>query len=75
MRSDGKPDDHELLGELNQFGRELGTFTGGILTNTLSVSEQLAFGYRLIRVAGLIRARVEQQPLVDEAPGFDGDAL
>lgn len=69
------PDDHELLDELNQLGRELGPFTGGILTNTVSVTEQLAFGYRLIRLAGRIRARVEGQPFAAGPPGLDGDAL
>lgn len=67
--------DHELLGELNELGRELGPFTGGILTKTVTVTEQLAFGYRLIRLAGRIHARVGQQPFVDRPPSFDGDAL
>jgi hypothetical protein len=54
-------DDRQLLDELCQLGEALAPFNAGILTNTLSVTEQLDFGYRLIRVAGLIRGRVENQ--------------
>lgn len=52
-------DDRQLLEELRRLGEELGPFNTGIVTNTLPVTEQLDFGYRLIRVAGLIRRRVE----------------
>lgn len=55
-------DDRQLLDELRQLGEALGPFNAGILTNTVSVTEQLGFGYRLIRVAGLIQARVEHRP-------------
>lgn len=55
-------DDRQLLDELHQLGEALGPFNTGILTNTLSVTQQLGFGYRLIRVAGLIQARVEHRP-------------
>ena len=55
-------DDRQLLDELCQLGEALGPFNAGILTNSLSVTEQLRFGYRLIRVAGLIRARAEHRP-------------
>jgi hypothetical protein len=54
-------DDQALLDELCGLGETLGPFLGGVVTNTLSVTEQLDFGYRLIRVAGLIRARVEHK--------------
>lgn len=55
-------DDRQLLDELCQLGEALAPFNAGILTNTLSVTEQLDFGYRLIRVAGLVRGRVENRP-------------
>ncbi|MGH3344178.1 MAG: hypothetical protein ACRDPK_15180 [Carbonactinosporaceae bacterium] len=55
-------DDRQLVDELRQLGEALGPFNAGILTNTLSVTQQLSFGYRLVRVAGLIRARVEHRP-------------
>ena len=54
-------DDQALLDELCGLGETLGPFIGGVLTNTLSVTEQLDFGYRLIWVAGLMRTRVEQK--------------
>ncbi|HEY2764190.1 MAG TPA: hypothetical protein VGJ13_09300 [Pseudonocardiaceae bacterium] len=73
--ADNVPDDSELLDELNQLGAALGPFTGGILTDSLSETEQLSFGYRLVRLAGRIRARVEQQPFDTGLPGVDGDAL
>ena len=82
VRASGRPDlgcvmagDHELLDELNQLGKDLGPFAGGILTRTLSVTEQLDFGYRLIRLARRIRARAEQQPFAIGPHSFDGDAL
>jgi hypothetical protein len=56
-------DDRALLDELSRLGETLGPFLGGVVTNMLSVTEQLDFGYRLIRVAGLIRMRVEHQQL------------
>ena len=62
-------DDHSLMDELNRLGKTLGPFVFGILSDTLSVSEQLDFGYRLIAVAGRIRARVEHQSV---APGDQG---
>lgn len=55
-------DDRALLDEFNRRGEILGPFTGGILTDTLTVAEQLAFGYQLVSVAGLVRARVEKKP-------------
>lgn len=68
-------EDKQLLDELCQLGEALGPFNAGILTNTLSVSEQLDFGYRLIRVGGLVRTRVEQQSHEPGLPGVDGDVL
>ena len=53
-------EDRALLDELNRLGAVLGPFTGGILTNSLSVAEQLAFGHQLIALAGRIRARLEK---------------
>lgn len=53
-------DDYKLLDQLYNIGERLSCFTGGILTNTLSVAEQLDFCYRLIASAGRIRARVER---------------
>lgn len=53
-------EDRALLDELNRLGAILGPFTGGILTNSLTVAEQLAFGYQLIGLAARIRARVEK---------------
>jgi hypothetical protein len=61
-------DDRALLDELCGLGETLGPFIGGVLTNTLSITEQLDFGYRLIRVAGLIRTRVENK---QTAPGSE----
>lgn len=54
-------DDRTLLTALNHLGHTLGPFTGDILTNTVSVDEQLNFSYHLIAVAGRIRTRVERQ--------------
>ncbi|MGH3438843.1 MAG: hypothetical protein ACRDR6_25885 [Pseudonocardiaceae bacterium] len=68
-------DDRSLLDELNKLGQELGLFTAGILTDSLSVTAQLDFGYRLIRLAGLIRARVEQEPFAAEPSGVDGEGI
>lgn len=56
-------DDHELMAELNDLGQVLGPFTGGILTDRMSMSEQLDFGTGSFRLAGRIRARVERRPL------------
>ena len=53
-------EDRALLDELNRLGAALGPFSGGVLTNSLTVAEQLAFGYQLIALASRIRARVEK---------------
>jgi hypothetical protein len=67
--------DGELMDELNRLGEALGPFVFGILSDTLSVTEQLDFGYRLIAVAGRIRVRV-QKLSIDHGPlSIDGDAL
>lgn len=55
-------DDRQLLDELHGLAEAIGPFNSGILANTLSVTEQLDFGYRLIRVAGWVQARVEHGP-------------
>lgn len=67
--------DRELMEDLNSLGETLGPFVFGILTDTLSVSEQLAFGYQLIAVAGRIRARVEKLPVDHQNPAIGGDVL
>lgn len=64
-------DDQALMNQLNSIGEAIGPFVFGLLSNTLSVSEQLAFGYRLIAIAGRIRTRVEQQA---EEPKDQGGA-
>jgi hypothetical protein len=53
-------DDCELLDELRRLSQALGPFADGIFANSLSVAEQLDFGYQLIKVAVRIRERVEQ---------------
>ena len=68
-------EDRKLLNELNRLGDALGLFTGGILTNSLSVSEQLDFDYQLIALAGRIRARVEKKPIGHRSQAVDGEPL
>ncbi|MGH3851534.1 MAG: hypothetical protein ACRDRT_17900, partial [Pseudonocardiaceae bacterium] len=75
MSADDTSSDYALLGELNRLGVALGPFTGGILTDSLSVTAQLDFGYRLIRLAGRIRARVEQKPFTAGSSGIDGEVI
>ena len=64
--------DRELLDELNRLGDALSPFVFGILTDSLSTAEQVAFGYQLIALAGRIRGRVEK-PLGRRSPSVDGD--
>lgn len=64
-------DDRTLMDELNRLGEALGPFVFGISSNTLSITEQLAFGYRLIAVAGRIRTRVEQRSVEPRHKGED----
>lgn len=52
--------DDQLLASLALVVQASGPFSFGILTDTLSVTEQLGFGYKLIAAAGLIRTRVEE---------------
>ncbi|MGH3796479.1 MAG: hypothetical protein ACRDSP_16500 [Pseudonocardiaceae bacterium] len=68
-------DDRILLNDLNRLGDALGPFAGGILTDSLSVTAQLDFGYRLISVASRIRMRVEQERTDSRRQTVDGDAL
>lgn len=67
--------DPTLLDELSRLGEALGPFVFGILSDTLSISEQLAFGYQLIAVAGRIRTRVEQRSADQRSQVSNGDAL
>lgn len=68
-------DDRTLMDELNRLGEVLGSFVFGTLTDTLSVTKQLAFGYQLIAVTERIRARVEKQSEGHGAQAGDGDGL
>lgn len=52
--------DDQILEALALVVQESGPFSFGILTDTLSVTEQLDFGYKLISAAGRIRTRVEK---------------
>jgi len=60
-------DGRELLDELRRLSQALGLFAAGIFADSLSVAEQLNFGYQLITVAARIRERVEQKPF-DSSP-------
>ncbi|MCA1604156.1 MAG: hypothetical protein LC775_01425 [Acidobacteria bacterium] len=76
-----RDDDRTLIDELGCISEALGPFVFGILSDTLSVSEQLAFGHQLIALGGRIRARVERQAdsqrvqARDASPAGDGEAL
>lgn len=52
--------DGQILDALAHVVEASGPFSFGLLTNTLSVTEQLDFSYQLIALAGRIRARVEK---------------
>lgn len=54
-------DDAELLDELRRLSQALGPCADGIFANSLSVTEQLDFGYQLLNVAARIRVRVEKE--------------
>lgn len=68
-------EDRKLLNELNRLGDALGPFAGGILTDSLSAIEQLDFSYKLISLAGAIRARVEQKTPSNRPREIGGSAL
>lgn len=67
-------DGHHLLNELSHIADILAPFSFGILTNTLSITEQLDFGYKLIAAAGRIRMRVEKSAIDHRLRPTDGDA-
>lgn len=51
--------DEQLLAALASVVEASGRFSFGVLTGSLSVTEQLDFGYKLIAVAGRVRTRAE----------------
>lgn len=65
--------DEHLLGALAHVEEGSGRFSFGILTDTISVTEQLDFGYRLTSLACRIRARVEQTSSEYRCSTTDGD--
>lgn len=67
-------DDYDLLNILGHIADTLAPFSFGILTNTLSVTDQLDFGYKLIAAAGRIRTRVEKTSADHRLRPTDGDA-
>ncbi|MCA1675039.1 MAG: hypothetical protein LC799_23575, partial [Actinobacteria bacterium] len=67
-------DDHHLLNDLGRIGETLGPFSFSILTNTLSITDQLDFSHKLIAAAGRIRARVEKTSVDHRYRPTHGDA-
>ncbi|MCA1605758.1 MAG: hypothetical protein LC775_09865, partial [Acidobacteria bacterium] len=67
-------DDEHILETLAYVVQASGQPSFGILTNTLSVAEQLDFGYKLISLAGRIRARVEKVSVDHRYRTADGGA-
>ncbi|MGH4013639.1 MAG: hypothetical protein ACRDSL_06830 [Pseudonocardiaceae bacterium] len=67
------PDDHQLLHMLGYIDEALGRFSGGIVTNTLSVAEQLDFSHKLIAAAGRVRTRVEKTTVDHRLRSTNGD--
>lgn len=66
-------DDYHLLDDLSHIGETLASFSGGILTNSLSVTEQLDFSYKLIAAASRIRTRVEKMSVDHRLRPTHGD--
>jgi hypothetical protein len=66
--------DKHLLDALAHVVEGSGRFSFGIVTNTLSVTEQLDFSHKLIAAAGLIRARVERAADDRRLRATDADA-
>lgn len=66
--------DDQILEALALVVQASGPFSFGLLTNTLSVTEQLGFGYKLISAAGRIRTRVEKTSGDHRLRTADGNA-
>lgn len=50
-------EDEELLLSLSRISKDSGTFALGVLENSISRDDQIAFGYRLVDLAEAIRER------------------
>ncbi|MGH8546455.1 MAG: hypothetical protein ACREX3_23140, partial [Gammaproteobacteria bacterium] len=64
--------DEQLLAALGHLVEEANPFSFGLLTNTLSITDQLDFTHKLIAAAGRIRTRVEKAACVHGLRTTDG---
>lgn len=69
-------EDEELLRSLSRISKDSGVFALGVLENSISPDDQIAFGCRLVDLAEAIRKRALRTPglVIDGSVGDDGSS-